>query len=67
MIRVIKLSSDERKQQTVELFYKIKPYLDEGLSYNKAFKSAGLMSARSWRSRAYTREVVEYAKSMGYD
>ena len=68
MIRVIELSSDERKQQTVELFNHIKHYLDEGLSYNKALVAAGIMhKSHSWRNRAWSREVVEYAKSMGYD
>lgn len=66
MITVIGQSTDERKQETLDSFDKIKPLLDEGYSYDKALKKAGLMTANSWKQRAYTREIVEHAKKQGY-
>lgn len=65
-MKVIETSTAERRQETRELFDKVKPFLDDGLSYDKALKQAGVMSARSWRQRAYTRDVVELAKEHGY-
>lgn len=66
MIKIIEQSTDERMKETQELFNKVKPFLDEGYSYDKALKKAGLMTANSWKQRAYTREIVEYAKKQGY-
>lgn len=66
-IKVIAQSDAERRQETMELFVKIKPFLDEGCSYNKALKCAGIMSENhSWRARRWTRDIVEYAKEKGY-
>ena len=66
-MKVIETSTAERKQETRELFDKVKPFLDDGLSYNKALKQAGIMeTGLSWRQRAYTRDVVELAKEHGY-
>ena len=66
-MKVIETSTAERKQETRELFDKVKPFLDDGLSYNKALKQAGIMrTGLSWRQRAYTRDVVELAKEQGY-
>lgn len=66
MIKIIEQSTDERMKETQELFNKVKPFLDECCSYDKALKKAGLMTANSWKQRAYTREIVEYAKKQGY-
>lgn len=66
MISIVEQSTAERRRETRELFDKVKPFLDEGLSYDKALKQAGVMSARSWKQRAYTRDVVELAKKQGY-
>lgn len=66
-MKVIETSTAERRQETRELFDKVKPFLDAGLSYDKALKQAGIMvTCRSWRQRAYTRDVVELAKEHGY-
>ena len=66
MISIVEQSTAERGQETRELFDKVKPFLDEGLSYDKALKQAGLMTANSWKQRAYTRDLVDYAKKQGY-
>lgn len=66
-MKVIETSTAERRQETRELFDKVKPFLDDGLSYDKALKQAGIMgTGLSWRQRAYTRDVVELAKEHGY-
>lgn len=67
MIKVIEQSTSERNDETCKLFHQIKPFLDEGLSYNKAFVKAGLFSNNhSWRSRKWSRDVVGYAVGQGY-
>lgn len=68
MIKVIQQSESEQKQETIELFQQIKPYLDKGYSWNKAFEKVGLVYGyQSWKARRWTRDVVEYAKTLGYD
>lgn len=71
MITVIEQSTSERLEETRQLFLQIKPFLDEGLSFNKAFLEAGLFSSKnklkvSWRNYGWSRDVVEYAKKQGY-
>ncbi|MBQ6351114.1 MAG: hypothetical protein IJI42_09325 [Methanobrevibacter sp.] len=71
MITVITQSTSERLEETRQLFQQIKPFLDEGLSFNKAFLRAGLFSSKykdhiSWCNYGWSREVVEYAKKQGY-
>lgn len=66
-ITVVEQDTNERKEETRRLFHKIKPFLDEGLNFNKAFAKAGLfVPNQSWRNCAWSRDVVEYAKRRGY-
>lgn len=67
MVKVIQQSTSERMEETRTGFNKIKPFLDNGFSYNESLRKAGLMSVKgSWRNRAWTRDVIEYAKKQGY-
>lgn len=71
MITVITQSTSERLEETRQLFQQIKPFLDEGLSFNKAFLEAGLFPSKnkfkvSWRNCGWSRDVVDYAKKQGY-
>ena len=68
MITVIEQSTSERLEETRQLFLQIKPFLDEGLSFNKAFLKAGLFSSENYSvsNQKWSRDVVEYAKKQGY-
>ena len=64
MITIIETSTSERNAETVELFNKIKPLLDNGHSFNSALK---LIGYNHWtHSRGWYRDLVDYAKSKGY-
>lgn len=66
-LKVIEQTTEERKNETRQLFKKIKPFLEEGYSYNKSLVKAGLMHhKRSWVNTARTRDVIAYAKKQGY-
>lgn len=67
MIKVIQQSTSERMDEIRNGFLRIKPFLDGGFSYNESLREAGLLSVNgSWRNRAWTRDVIEYAKKQGY-
>ena len=66
-IKVISQSTSEYMEEIHEIFHKIKPFLDEGYSWNKSFQRAGLLKKNvSWRHNAWSRDAVEYAKTQGY-
>lgn len=68
MITVISQSTSERLEETRQLFLQVKPFLDEGLSFKKAFLKAGLFPSEnhSVSNQKWSRDVVEYAKKQGY-
>ena len=65
--KVISQSTKEREQETIDLFNKAKPYLDEGFSYRLAIiKALGLNPNNSFGNARWYRDFVEYADAHGY-
>lgn len=61
-LTVIEQSSQEREQEIIDLFNKIKPLLDKGHSYSSALKA---IDPSLVRSRAI-KKVKEYGETQGY-
>lgn len=66
MITVKTTTSKERSEEIKELFDKMKPYLDEGLSYRKALNKVKKTNV-SYSQRRWYRDLVEYGESQGYE
>ena len=65
--KVISQSTKERKQETIDLFNKAKPYLDDGFSYRLALiKVLGKESNSSFSHFSWYKEFMEYADAHGY-
>ena len=65
--KVISQSTKEREQETIDLFNKAKPYLDDGCSYRSAIIKALGLSPNHHRSNAkWYRDFMEYADAHGY-
>ena len=65
--KVISQSTKERKQETIDLFNKAKPYLDDGCSYRLALqKVLGKEPNSSFSHCSWYKEFVEYADAHGY-
>ena len=65
--KVICQSTKEREQETIDLFNKAKPYLDEGFSYRSALqKVLGKKPTCSFGGASWYKEFVEYADAHGY-
>lgn len=66
MIKVIQQSTAERKQETIELFQKIKPLLDKGYSFTKAITKVTDLNVTNYRN-GWFKDLIDYAKTQGYD
>ena len=66
MITVIAQNTDERKQETIELFNQIKPLLDEGVCLTTATQQVKKLSHRGFCSHRWYKDLREYAESQGY-
>ena len=65
--KVIFQSTKEREQETIDLFNKAKPYLDEGFSYRSALiKVLGKKPTCSFGGASWYKEFVDYADAHGY-
>ena len=65
--KVISQSTKEREQETIDLFNKAKPYLDDGCSYRLALqKVLGKKPTCSFSDTSWYKEFVEYADTHGY-
>ena len=65
--KVISQSTKEREQETIDLFNKAKPYLDDGFSYRLALqKVLGKKPTCSFGGSRWYKEFVEYADAHGY-
>ena len=65
--KVISQSTKEREQETIDLFNKAKPYLDDGFSYRSALqKVLGKKPTCSFSDTSWYKEFVEYANANGY-
>ena len=65
--KVISQSTKEREQETIDLFNKAKPYLDDGCSYRLAImKVLGKEPSNSFGGASWYKEFMEYADAHGY-
>ena len=65
--KVISQSTKEREQETIDLFNKAKPYLDDGCSYRLALiKVLGKESNSSFSGARWYKEFIDYADAHGY-
>ena len=65
--KVISQSTKEREQETIDLFNKAKPYLDDGFSYRSALqKVLGKKPTVSFGGARWYTEFIEYADAHGY-
>lgn len=65
MITVVCQSTAERKQETKDLFEKVKPYLDKGCSYPQALRAIGSKNNNN-RKFAWYRDLLDYGETQGY-
>ena len=65
--KVVCQSTKEREQETIDLFNKITPYLDDGFSYRLAIiKALGLNQNKSFGNARWYRDFIDYADAHGY-
>ena len=65
--KVISQSTKEREQETIDLFNKAKPYLDDECSYRSAvIKALGLKPNYFHSNAKWYRDFIEYADAHGY-
>lgn len=65
-INVIQQTTAERKAETQQLFQEIQPYLDKGYSFRMALKKINKTEPINFKY-GWFRELIEYAKTQGYD
>ena len=66
VIKIINQDTRERNMETVELFNKIKPLLDEGYLYSSAVKMIRGDCHSKFYQRSWFKDLVRYGESMGY-
>ena len=65
--KLISKYTNEREQETIDLFNKAKPYLDEEFSYRLAImKLLGKEPSTSFGGARWYKDFVEYADAHGY-
>ena len=65
--KVISQSTKEREQETIDLFNKTNPHLDDGCSYRSAImKVLGKKPTCSFSDSRWYKDFVEYADAHGY-
>ena len=66
-IKVICQSTKEREQETIDLFNKAKPYLDDGFSYRSALiKLLGKEPNSNFSQMRWYKDFMEYADAQDY-
>lgn len=66
-IKVICQSTKEREQETIDLFNKAKPYLNDGCSYRSALQKAlGKKPNYTFSQMRWYKDFMEYADAHGY-
>lgn len=66
-ITIITQTTAERRQETIDLFNQIRPYLDKNYTYSHAIRIVKNLPPRANRySQAWYRDVVAYGESQGY-
>ena len=68
MITVITQTTEERNQETKELFESIRPLLDEGYTYRDAVKAVGRIGENSNPNIrcSWFHHLIKYGESQGY-
>lgn len=64
-ITVIEQNTDDRNQETINLFNEIRPYLDDGYSFTGALKKCGY-TVYNYKS-GWFKHLIDYAGTQGYD
>ena len=65
-IKVIEQTTAERKQETRDIFQKVKPYLDRGYSLRQAVLRCTDRNITNVKNGWY-RDLIEYCESQGYE
>lgn len=65
-MKIISQNTAERKQETIELFHKCKPYLDKGMRLSKAVQKVKKTTHSSFYTKTWYKELKEYAEQQGY-
>ena len=66
-ITIIQQTTAERRQETIDLFNKIKPLLDNGWIYSAAIRKVkNLPPGFNRYQQAWYRDVVAYGETQGY-
>ena len=65
-IKVIETTTAERKQETVDIFQQVKPYLDRGYSLRQAVLKVSDRNITNIKNGWY-RDLIEYCESQGYE
>ena len=65
-MRIIERNTNERKQDTIDLYNQIKPLLDQGLPITTAVKKYLGIQYNSFSNPTWYKELREYAVSQGY-
>ena len=63
-MNIVESTTNDRNDEIVRLFNKIKPFLDQGMSYNQAYEYVTNKKPRS--SRAWWRDLIKYGEKQGY-
>lgn len=63
---VISQNTSERKNETIELFNKIKPLLDAGSIYTTALMEVTNRKRRPSKNDGWVKDVIEYGETQGY-
>ena len=67
MIKVIEQSTAERRQETIDLFNKVKPLVDDGWAFRQAVLHITGKTSIGTQKRGWYRDLCEYAKTQGYN
>lgn len=67
MIKVISQTTEERKDETIKLFNKVKPLLDKGYSYSLAVRTLKGIENIHVSNYSWFKELVKYGGSQGYE
>lgn len=67
MITVISQTTQERENETIDLFNNIKPLLDDGYSYISALRKLGRITDKGRVfQRGWFKDLIRYGGTQGY-
>ena len=65
-IKVIEQTTAERRQETIDIFNKVQPYLDRGYSLRQAVLKVSDRNITNVKNGWY-RDLIEYCEKQGYE